>query len=484
MSRAGYAPEPDTGGPSFEDLGRRLLSGLDAGTRDPAFTGLVVDATDANTKARAKLVYKDVPLVTIQNTWTIEQMRGALYAHIQGRFYESGMLCESILGDDRVTATLNARATSLFSSEVRFRPANDSSAARECCDAWQEWYPRIDGGSARRHVQDYGTMMGFAHAQVCWGEQPRLAFAPTIHPWSPIFEYWDWDKRCFMAIGSEADIPIVAGNGKWLAFTPWGTQRGWMRGAIRPVTEPWALRHFGFRDMARFGEVHGSPTWKGYVPQVGDATERSNFERSLVGINANTSMIVPRGVDPGGKDGYDVELIEASSTAWEVHPAQIDRCDMAIVLAILMVNLTTEVNGGSFAAAKVHEVKERGGTKFDSQTWRACDYTQLSRPFAYLNYGDAALAPWTWHDVTGQEDYDDRSKRFYSFGQGIEVARRGGVEFLDAEELRAWGEEHFGLKGLPRFKIVEPVKSTPEKVGEAGTPPKPAAPGQDEGDGK
>jgi phage gp29-like protein len=481
----GLVPAPDTGGPSFEEFGRRVLAGLDAATKDPAFVGREVDATDANTKARAKLVYKDVPIVTIQNTWTIEQARAAMYAHIQGQFYASGMLCESILGDDRVTATLNARATALFSSELRFKPANDSAAAREVCDAWREWHPRIDEGSAKRELQDYGIVMGFSHAQVCWDTtQPGLAYAPKIHPWSPVFEYWDWDKRCFMAIGSDATIPIVPGNGKWLAFAPWSTQRGWMRGAIRPVVEPWLLRHFGFRDMARFGEVHGSPTRKGYVPIVGDPTERQICEKSLAGIGANAAMIVPRGVDGSGKDGYDYELVEAQSTAWEVHPAQIDRCDMAIVLAILMVNLTTEVSGGSFAAAKVHEVKERSGTKFDSSTWRLCEYTQLARPFAYLNFGDANLAPWTWYDVTGQEDYNDRATRFYSFGQAVEVLRRGGVKFKDPAELQQWGDEHFGIKGLPAFEFAEPVKSTPEKAGEAGTPPKPATPGQNGGGGK
>jgi len=245
------------------------------------------------------------------------------------------------------------------------------------------------------------------------------------------------------------------------------------------VTEPWALRHFGFRDMARFGEVHGSPTRKGYVPIVGDPKERQNFEAALSGVGANAAMIVPRGVDGSGKDGYDYELVEAQSTEWEVHPAQIDRCDMAIVLAILMVNLTTEVSGGSYGAAKVHEVKERGGTKFDSRSWKLCEYTQLSRPFAYLNYGDANLAPWTWQDVVGQEDYNDRSKRLYSFGQGIEVLRRGGIEFQDDAELREWGQDYFGLVGMPKFKITEPVKTQPPKEAEAGTPATPA-PGGDQ----
>jgi hypothetical protein len=487
----GYGPPPgDPSGPArgggvpFDVLARakREVAGLEFGTSDPAFLR-TLDATDGSTRARAALVYKDVPLVTIQNTWSIDQMRGAIYAHIMGQFYSSGMLCESILGDDRVTATLNARASALFGREARFKPANDSAAAREVCDVWRDWWPRFSGTAGVRQLHDYGTMMGFSHGQLCWDTHQRgLGYAPTLHPWHPVFEYWDWDKRCYMAIGSEGVVPIIPGNGKWLEFSPWG-YRGWMRGALRPVTEPWALRHFGFRDMARFGEVHGNPTRVGRVPIVGDPVERMAFQSALASLGADAALIVPGGVDPKDGQGYGYELVEATSQAWQVHPAQIDRCDMAIVLAILMVNLTTEVKGGSYAAASVAQDKELGGTQFDNQNWKSTLYSQVARPFAFLNFGDADLAPWTWYDIAANKELEDRSKRFYSFGQGVEVLRRGGVEFTDASEVHAWAVDHLGLTGLPKFKIVEPVKSTPAKAdeggsggGDAGTPGMPPAP--------
>ncbi|HLX78152.1 MAG TPA: DUF935 family protein, partial [Acidimicrobiales bacterium] len=236
-------------------------------------------------------------------------------------------------------------------------------------------------------------------------------------------------------------------------------------------------RHFGFRDMARFGEVHGNPTRVGDVPIVGDPTEREDFETAIANLGADTALIVPGGVDPKDGNGYNYRLVEAQGKAWEVHPAQIDRCDMAIVLAILMVNLTTEVNGGSYAAAKVAQDKEHGGTAFDNRAWKQTYYRDLARPFAYLNFGDANLAPWTDYDVVPHDQREKGAEMFSKVGTAIEVLRRGGIEFLDAEELRAWMVDFFGLAKLPKFKITEPVKATPEKVGEAGTPPpKPGAP--------
>lgn len=475
----GYGPPPGRpdgpargGGVPFDVLARQYTDGLNVPSEDPRLAG-AVDATDGNTRARAKLIYRDVPIVTIQNTWSIDEARGALYAHAIGQFFSSGMLCDSILGDDRVTATLNSRASAVFGRDACFKAANDSSAAKECLEAWQTWWPQLSGDSAMREMQDYATMMGFSHSQILWDTtQPKLDYAPRLRPWHSIFAYFDWSIRRYMAIGSDAVIPIVPGNGKWVEHAPYGSYRGWIRGAIRPVVEPWMLRHFGFRDMARFGEVHGNPTRVGKVPQVGDPTERSNFEKALASLGADTALIVPQGVDATDGTGYGYELVEATSKAWEVHPCQIDRCDMAIVLALLMVNLTTQVEGGSYGAARAQMDVRSDGAQLDKQSWKKTIYSDIARPFAYLNFGDANLAPWTWHDVVGRDEYATRSKVLYTFGQGIEVLRRAGIEVQDPEELRAWAGEQYGIS-LPKIKIVDPVqqKPPPGEEGDAGTKP-------------
>ncbi len=239
----GYGPAPGNptgparpaGEVTLGAFERQWMSGLEVPqTKDPVFQK-PLDATDANTKARAKLIYRDNPIVTIQNTWTVDQCRGAMYAHMIGQFWTSGMLCDSMLGDDRITATLNSRASGWMGRETRFRAADDSMAAGECLAAWKKWWPRLSGDTAIREMFDYGTIMGFSHGQLVWDmEQPGLDYAPTIRPWHPIYTWYDWMLRCFQAIGQDASIPIVPGNGKWVEFAPYGSYRGWIRGAIRP----------------------------------------------------------------------------------------------------------------------------------------------------------------------------------------------------------------------------------------------------------
>lgn len=451
----GYPAEGQ--GDKLEDLARRHTQAFDDAAKDPAFAA-PISVPDSSTRARAKLVYRDLPIVTIQNTWTVEQARGALYAHMSGRFDASGQLLDAVLGDDRVTATLNSRATALFGREVRFKAANDSAAAKECLVAWIDAWERLSCDSAFREMQDIATMMGDSPAQLLW-DTSKPVWQPYLRPWHNRFTYWDWDLRRFIALTNGPSIPIEPGNGKWVLHSPFGSYRGWVRGALRAVTEPWMLRHFGFRDMARFGEVHGLPTRVGKVPAVHTPEERAAFETALAGLGSDAAMVLPQGVDTMDGGGYEYDLVEATSTAWQVHPGQIDRCDMAIVLAILMVNLTTEVQGGAFAASKSHMDVRQGGTEFDNRAWRSTIYHQVARVFAYLNFGDADLAPWTCWDVTAREDYDAKGKLFSTFGAAVDTLRRGGIEFTDAEGLRKFAVEKLGLEGLPEFKITEPVSS-------------------------
>src|SRR5260221_2715426 len=424
------------------------------GANDPAFA--IPSENAAATRPRSMRVYRDLSLATIQNTWTVDQARGALYAHMQGIFENSSQLWDSIIADPRVMATLGSRITGLFGREVRFRAADDSLAAKEVLEAWRKAWLRLSGDGSMRIVGKTRIGMGFAPAQIVWDTSEDV-WCPYLRPWHTRYTYYDWSARRLIALSQDGPIVIEPGDAKWFLL---GTEyRSWIYGAIRGVTEPWMLRHFAARDIARFSEVHGLPTRKGIVPAVCDPVERSAFEEALGRVGSDTAMIVPRGVDGQNNDGYDYELVEARDTAWESFPGLIDRCDMAIILALLFQNLTTEVKGGSFAAASAHMDIRQSGLQGDDAEWSDAILNQLARPFAWLNFGDASLAPFTCRDVEARDDTEHRAKQFMQFGSAVEGLARGGVEFLDTEELRRFAAKNFGLDQVPDFTIGDPPTS-------------------------
>jgi len=106
---------------------------------DPAHAVVTDDQNlNGDTRARVQVVLRDIPLIAIQNNWQLPDVAGALASHMVGFFESSAQMADSILGDDRVQATLGSRIGGLFGSEIRFKAANDSAAAKEVLEAWQE----------------------------------------------------------------------------------------------------------------------------------------------------------------------------------------------------------------------------------------------------------------------------------------------------------------------------------------------------------
>jgi phage gp29-like protein len=431
---------------------------------DAAFQPPVDPLTQGDAVARSRLVYRDIPLVTIQNSWTPQQVIASLQGHMSGIFETSGQMVDSMLGDDRVQATLGSRLSGLFGSEVRHRETRNkrvagSRAAKECMEAWAEWWPCFWDGHALPECHAYAIFMGWMPAQLLWDTGGGL-WGPYLRPWHPRFTYYNWDVRKYVAISLDGALPIFPGDGKWVLHAPFGESRGWVRGAVRSVSEPWLIRHYAIRDWSGFSEIHGFPIRKAIVPASSEVAERDTFQAQVSRLGSNTSILLPQGMDAkNGGTSYDLQLLEAKDTAWEAFPGLRDHCDMAIVLAIMFQNLTTEVKGGAFAATQSHMDIRQGGIRGDNAAWRSTLYSQVIRPFALFNFGDADLACTTDWDVRARDDYESNAKQFQAFGTAIEVLRRGGVQFKNPSEVLDFARKTFGLEGIPQFELVEPVAS-------------------------
>ena len=425
--------------------------------KDPGFQP-PYDPLDGESKFRASRVYRDVPLVTIQTSWTVPGIRSALQSHMFGQFEDSAQLVDAMLGDDRVQATLGSRLGGLFGREVRIRAPKrmaDSRAYRECEDAWRDSADELMTGWALQETAAYTAFMGFGHGQIVW-DKSEFPWRPAPRPWHPRYEWFEWTSRKFVAITQDGNLPILCGDGKWYGHNPYGTYRSWVRGAVRAVAEPWIIRHFAIRDWARFSEVHGLPTRVGFTPASADPLERSQFESQLSRLGSDTTLLVPRGVE---KDlGYGYELVEAGDSAWESFPGLRDHCDLAIVLAIKFQNLTTEITaGGSYAAAREHGKVDVAQIAADNRAWRQTVWRDFARPFAFLNYGDAKLAPITDFDVPEppREDYAANSDAFSKIATALAQLSAAGFKFDDVGEFETFARIQFGLR-LPRsFSIGE-----------------------------
>jgi phage gp29-like protein len=434
-------------------LGQGSLGTLPV-TSDPAFQpprDPLVDLADR--KAGAQVIYRDVPITTIQTTWTVADIQHALASFAQGQFDHASQLVEAILGDDRLHATMGSRLGGLFGSPIKFTAADNTSAAQECLDAWQEVWPSLAPEYVLKDVQGWGVMLGLSFAQIVWDTSEDL-WKPHLLTWHPRYVWYHPILRQYMASTMDGLVTMIPADGKWFIHAPHGMYRGWMRGAVRAVAQPWLIRQFAYRDWARYSERHGMPIMRAYVPAAADPVQRSQFINAINNLGQETAVMLPKGVDENWS--YDLDVLEASDGAWQSFDGLIQRCETSITLAIQYQNLTTEVKEGSFAAARVHGDVRQAALESDNNALKMSIYSQLARPFAAFNFGNPDLAPWTEWDVTPPEDNEQLGRVFQAFGSGLLEMRKAGFQVNDVEKLA----KAFGLKlSLGQLQQVEPLQS-------------------------
>ena len=142
----------------------------------------------------------------------------------------------------------------------------------------------------------------------------------------------------------------------------------------------------------------------------------------------NASIALPR--------GFSLKLLEATAKTWETFAAQIAACDNAAAITLLGQNLTTEVTGGSRAAASVHEDVALVKVRFDEETTSTCVHDQALSWWALYNFGDAALAPWPRWATDPSEDLKEAASVIQMLGQGIAQLQQAGIR-VDVEKIGA-----------------------------------------------
>ncbi len=111
---------------------------------------------------------------------------------------------------------------------------------------------------------------------------------------------------------------------------------------------PCTFRKGGFRFWVQFTEKYGSPFIVGKHPRGAKTGEIDALADSLDNMIQDAVAVIP--------DDASVNILEAGGkgASADVFNKLIDACKTEISIAVLGQNLTTEVKGGSYAAAETH----------------------------------------------------------------------------------------------------------------------------------
>lgn len=397
-------------------------------------------------------VFKDMPVTSWTGGWSTSTVEGALNAHDQGQFMLSAQLAEAVQRDARVSSALNTRAKGVVGLPVTITASTvgDRALAAKAAQAIHQRWHESNWSADLVQVLRWQILMGFGLAELVWtGTAERWDF--DLKLWHPQFLWFNWADRSYTLNTAEGPVTVTPGDGKWLLYTPEGPYRAWMTGGVRSIAQPWLGRQHEKRDWMRFCELYGLGILKAKVPSATIEGDKDTFFDSLT-VQRGSELVVlcPQGATP--QESYDVELLEATATGWQTFESAIGQDNKEIAIALLGQNLTSDVDGGSFAAATVHAAVKQDYIEADARGLALAFLNQALRLWAQFNYGDADLAPTLAWNTKPPEDRKAEADTLVQVSTAVAALAQAAPD-VDCRALL----EHFGVPLLGRPEATSRV---------------------------
>jgi phage gp29-like protein len=412
-------------------------------------------------------VLRELPSYAVGSFNTAGAIRAALAQHERGQFSQSANLVDAMMRDTRVAGAMRTRVQTLLGLKLDMEPQGDGrkkkAVAKEALETWPSMFPE-DQLSA---WVTWGLLLGYGIGQnVVDTTAVPGRWLPRLRVWHPQYAYWDWDERCLMLNTQDGVVPIRQDDPEWCVYAPYGYERGWMGAIVRSVADAWLMRTWARRDWARYSEVHGQPIKLAITPSGGDEEEKERWHRTVANPGAEMTYRV---TDGGEGNKFDLQFREPVAKSVDAFQGLIEVASADISIAILGHNLTSEVKGGSYAAAKVGDNIRSDLKEFDANTVANALRAGSLKRWAKWNFDDAELAPTPKWETEQPPDEKAAADTLVSFAAAISALKAANVN-PDVERLC----EEFGIPSLGIPSPEEEQAAKEEARANAPPPPPPA----------
>jgi len=403
---------------------------------------------------------------TIQD-WTPRKIRAAERQAEGGELHSVVAICEWLLGDDDIAGALDARLDALFGLVPTFeagqgRRKNQAIRALEAGTDWWASYPE----SESRLIHKWGLLLGIAPAAHQWeaSEDHDGRWLPNPRFWYPQTLRQDQQTAEWSICNAQHQrLPVVPGDGTWVLHMPFGGSRPQMQGLWRSLARWALLKSYAMRDAG----VHSEQSSKTVVTTPEGATyeQRRELAQDLMSSGEDAVIVLAA--------GFDAKRLETTANFGAIYKPLIQLASDAIRIRIRGGNLTSNVESGSHAAAKVQqESSERPKLRFDAESWSTTIHDQSLVWWAEFNFGQRTLAPWAKYPVEPEEDRQAQGITERQALEVLESAERLGLE-VDRE---AFLEEYDIRWAKPGEKPEAPPPPPPDQFGRPQFPQSPFPP--------
>lgn len=202
-------------------------------------------------------------------------------------------------------------------------------------------------------------LYGYKPFEIIWAEvENKVVPVDIVGKPQNWFVYNNKNELELKTFGGSKPLPlnkfVVARNEPTYA-NPYGL------GAYAACYWPVSFRKDGWGFYVMFLEKYGMPFMMASA-EAGTSEKRcEEVQEMLVNMYQDACAVAPK--------DFEIQLVEAGAgkSGNSAHPVFLSKADMEITMAILSNNLTTNVEGGSFAAAETHKDELRDINESDAR---------------------------------------------------------------------------------------------------------------------
>ncbi len=401
-------------------------------------------------RPRAGTLQQMPPVAGFLELDRVGQIKAVLRSFEEGSSFETAAkLADAMLRDDRIHGTTARRWGALVASDVEIKPAKQRRKEKKIAEVlsgsdeepglWHKMFPREQVSE----LLHWGRFLGVGVAEILWDYSDPTFSTFTIRVWHPQFLRWNYERGIYQLRTRDGliDLPSTEENGrsdgKWILYTPYGFRSPWRRALLRPLAMLYLCRQWAYRDWSRYSEKHGMPADVLEIPDNAPDDERAKVMTDVANRGSETALFLPVPADPAAR-AYKFSIVEPQGRSFETFNLFIGKVEVDMAVAVLGQNLTTEVQGGSRAAADVHKdvaftiLLEDAGI---AETLREQGLTH----WAERNYGDPEVTPRVKYIVEEPEDELKEAQTLEAVGVALTALQLAGIDVDIDAVAEIWG---------------------------------------------
>lgn len=414
---------------------------------------------------------------------------------MRGHFARPAQLAASMRTDDALAVAYENRLAPQRCLPVEIVPAKKGNARAESVAAEADALFGQNGVGIRPETRtdingclvNHGVAFGVVLATPR-EDGTRVDF--ELRAWPIEYVRYDWNARCFktrvdptttqpgdvptepeLAAGSNVEIPIIHGDGRWVVFKkheldPWTQEAAVLAGSL-----VWARHAYAVRDWAKGSVAHGNAKAVGAL-QAGVSLEKADgtpTPEAQAMIDALRSLVaddMPAVLKPAGSE---IQFLTNNSNAWQVWLELVLNAEKAAA----RIYLGTDGTLGSQGGAPGVDIQALFGVAMtrvegDLRCIERGIQTGVIEPWCAANFGDSTLVP-SFHYVIPDADEDaerrlaaEQNEKFYA---ALSAAKALGAQ-LTSEFIGGLAKD-YGV----RAPTIEAPAQQPAVVAPPAAPP-------------